>query len=113
MSSYMDTLYRNYIIITSENQNENDIQILNKKNEYIPIVYLYKCKVESFKDIIDASKIMLTNDIKVLKTVNNSKINEWELFTFSKIDELKTILRKNSDNLNLLISTLKLKDDFI
>jgi len=110
----MDTLYRNYIIITSENQNENDLKNVNKKkNEDIYVVYCYKCNVESFKDIIDASKIMLTNNIKVLKTINNSKINEWELYTFSKINELKTILRKNSDNLNLMISTLKLKDDFI
>jgi hypothetical protein len=57
-----------------------------KNNEDISIVYYYKCKVKSFKDIIDASKIMLTNNIKVLKTVNNSKIYEWELYTFSKID---------------------------
>jgi hypothetical protein len=112
MSSYIDTLYRNYIIITSENQNENDLKNINKKNnEDTFIVYCYKCKIESFKDIIDASKIMLTNNIKVLKTVNNSKINEWELYTLSKIDDLKTILRKN-DNLNLMISTLKLKDDY-
>jgi hypothetical protein len=112
----MDTLYRNYIIITSKDQDENDAKLkYNNKNNIndTAIVYCYKCKIESFKDVIDASKIMLTNNIKVLKTVNNSKINEWELYTFSKIDELKTILRKNSDNLNLMISTLKLKDDFI
>jgi hypothetical protein len=108
----MDTLYRNYIIISSKDQDENDLKNINRKNnEDISIVYYYKCKVESFKDIIDASKIMLVNNIKVLKTVNNSKINEWELYTFSKIDELKAILRKNSDNLNLMITTLKLKDD--
>jgi len=108
----MDTLYRNYIIISSKDQDETELKNKNRKNnEDISIVYYYKCKVKSFKDIIDASKIMLTNNIKVLKTVNNSKIYEWELYTFSKIDELKTILRENSNNLNLMISSLKLKDD--
>jgi hypothetical protein len=54
---------------------------------------------------------MLTNDIKVLKTVNNLEANEFELYTFSKIDYLKTILKKN-DSLHLMISTLKLKSDY-
>jgi len=113
----MDALCRNYIIITSSNQSKNKNDYYNqnnknnKNNEEILIVYCYKCKVESFKDIIEASKIMLINDIKVLKTVNNSNINEWELFTLSTIDELKTILRMNSKNLNLMISSLKLIDD--
>jgi hypothetical protein len=110
----MDTLCRNYIIITSSNQSKNKHDYYNKNNknnEEILIVYCYKCKVESFKDIIEASKIMLINDIKVLKTVNNSNINEWELFTLSTIDELKTILRMNSKNLNLMISSLKLIND--
>ena len=113
MSSYMDTLCRNYIIITSSDQsiNKHDYYNKNNHNKEFLIVYNYKCKVESFKDIIEASKIMLTNDIKLLKTVNNSNINEWELFTLSTIDELKTILRNNSKNLNLMISSLKLMND--
>jgi len=110
----MDTLYRNYIVITSKDQDENDVKLkyINKKNiDDTAIVYCYKCKIESFKDVIEASKIMLTNDIKVLKTVNNLEANEFELYTFSKIDYLKTILKKN-DNLHLMISTLKLKSDY-
>jgi len=109
----MDTLYRNYIVITSKDQDINDAKLkyINKNNiNDTAIIYCYKCKIESFKDVIDASKIMLTNDIKVLKTVINSGSNELELYTFTNIDHLKRILQKN-DNLNLMISSLKLKDD--
>jgi hypothetical protein len=49
MTSYIDTLHGNYICISSKNDGENKLKYKTKDTL---IVYHYKCRVESFKDII-------------------------------------------------------------
>ena len=111
MASYMDTLYNNkYIYITSKNHIENKMKT---KNKDVLIVYCYKCKIKSFKDVIDASRIILINDIKLLKTINNLNINEWQFYSFTPIDHLKNIFKKNNEtsNFDLIINSLNYNDD--
>jgi hypothetical protein len=110
MSSYIDTLIGNYICITSQNDIDNKLKYKTKDTL---IVYHYKCRVESFKDIIEASRIMLVNNIKLLKTINNSNINEWQFYSLTTLEDLKIYFKKSNYSLNLLISSINLRDDFI
>jgi hypothetical protein len=110
MASYMDTIYNKYIYITSKNHIENKMKT---KTKDVLLVYCYKCKIKSFKDVIDASRIMLLNNIKILKTINNSNINEWQFYSFSTIDDLKILFKKNNEtsNFDLIINSLNYNDD--
>jgi hypothetical protein len=56
---------------------------------------------------------MLVNNIKLLKTINNSNINEWQFYSLTTLEDLKINFKKSNYSLNLLISSINLRDDFI
>jgi hypothetical protein len=104
---YLAAFFPNYCILSSR----NDKPINNKV-----IIYNYKCNTDNYDDILEATKLMLLYNCKILnssfqKNKETSNI-EWTFYTTSSIQDIRNVLRISTrSSLKHLINTIKFKND--
>jgi hypothetical protein len=106
MLDYLNLLYSDYCILSSK----NDKPIKNKT-----IVYNYTCCADHYSDILEATRLMLLYNCKIIDPSlqkNKGSNIEWSFYTTNSEQEIRNMLKKQDrSNFIPIIKTIKFKND--